>query len=286
MTEITIYDNGEVDDGGGDGGGGSTEGPTTPTNVSIKDVGEHFFRLEWDYSSSSNSTVSGYRVYLGTEYYSFMTVEGWKNYADIPIPCSGNESYSVKAYDAEGVHSGRSEFVYFNSQDDFMLENDLTADRNVAFFASNNIHLKPGFRFKAVDNDYAFYGSVGQCSSSSSGKINSYGQVRDSIPQIVSNYRPATSVNKRVVRLNKTHQEVVVYPNPSKGAINVMSFYDRPKTVHLSIINLQGKVLLEQNFTEVTSINEVIDLSHLSHGLYILRLEVDTVAYNERITIK
>ncbi len=63
--------------------------------------------------------------------------------------------------------------------------------------------------------------------------------------------------------------EIKIYPNPTKGIINVKIPMDDEKTMMLQLLNINGS-LLQENF--VTDELTIIDLSGKPSGLYILRI--------------
>jgi hypothetical protein len=63
--------------------------------------------------------------------------------------------------------------------------------------------------------------------------------------------------------------EIKIYPNPTKGIINVKIPMDDEKTITLQLLNINGS-LLQENF--VTDELTIIDLSGKPSGLYILRI--------------
>lgn len=63
--------------------------------------------------------------------------------------------------------------------------------------------------------------------------------------------------------------EIKIYPNPTKGIINVKIPMDDEKTIMLQLLNINGS-LLQENF--VTDELTIIDLSGKPSGLYILRI--------------
>jgi len=61
----------------------------------------------------------------------------------------------------------------------------------------------------------------------------------------------------------------VVYPNPTKGQINITSI--NTETIQtISITDILGKIILEQNFA---STNATINIAHLMSGIYFLAVE-------------
>lgn len=77
------------------------------------------------------------------------------------------------------------------------------------------------------------------------------------------------NLNLKVDELAAENNEIIVFPNPTKGQLSVN--YDGQKPCQLSVINSKGKQVFK---TEITS-NQTIDLSHLKNGQYLIQLEMN-----------
>jgi hypothetical protein len=69
--------------------------------------------------------------------------------------------------------------------------------------------------------------------------------------------------------------ELLVYPNPSEGLVNVRSNFP---ILRINIYSLEGKIL--QTFATDPAFNNEIDLENLQNGIFILEME----AQNHQIT--
>ncbi|MFA8300359.1 MAG: choice-of-anchor J domain-containing protein [Hyphomicrobiales bacterium] len=69
-----------------------------------------------------------------------------------------------------------------------------------------------------------------------------------------------------------------IYPNPSNGRINITNLANNTVT----ILGMQGKVV---SSIEILSNNQVIDLSNLNSGMYILKTIVDGSVLTSKITV-
>ncbi len=75
---------------------------------------------------------------------------------------------------------------------------------------------------------------------------------------------------------------ISVYPNPSKGIINISS--DQiVKTTQLRLYDLKGNVLISNEITDLA--NYKLDASNLARGTYMLKLDQNTKTYVTRIVI-
>ena len=75
----------------------------------------------------------------------------------------------------------------------------------------------------------------------------------------------------------KNNEKFVLYPNPAKNRINIRSFENGPYT--LELINLNGQMLKQKMIYEKL---EVIDISTLKQGIYIIRLISQDNMYSSR----
>jgi hypothetical protein len=84
-------------------------------------------------------------------------------------------------------------------------------------------------------------------------------------------YNPAT--NTQILAIKTTTKSIesnlVVYPNPTSGIVNIEKVYD-PKRIE--VVNLTGTTLYLGNFTSK------IDLSFLSNGMYFVRTDLNQLA--------
>ena len=109
----------------------------------------------------------------------------------------------------------------------------------------------------------------------------------------VSNICDTSSTTEEVVAigvgLNKLNasESILVYPNPADDIVNV-SLLDLPNgPVNMSIIDLKGSIVLENNIN-IISKNQVesINLNSLSSGVYILKVTSEGFSYYQRVEKK
>ncbi|MFH0864895.1 MAG: M43 family zinc metalloprotease [Bacteroidota bacterium] len=74
------------------------------------------------------------------------------------------------------------------------------------------------------------------------------------------------------VEIQEDHNNPVfiIYPNPAENNITVESIYSYPSENIFSIFDIQGKLMLHQILKKA---NTVIDISHLTQGLYFVKVE-------------
>ena len=73
-------------------------------------------------------------------------------------------------------------------------------------------------------------------------------------------------------------ESIQVYPNPTDGLLNVSG----NGTMHISVSNLLGQMLLETT----TKDNTTIDLSHLESGMYLIRIETESGVSVQKVNLK
>ena len=87
-----------------------------------------------------------------------------------------------------------------------------------------------------------------------------------------------------IFQKQKNDCDIQIYPNPTSGMLRVMVHPDdiRNKAYNLKIYNTTGQLqMLIRNTTPET----VIDVSHLTTGVYLLRIENEEYAGSEKFTI-
>lgn len=75
----------------------------------------------------------------------------------------------------------------------------------------------------------------------------------------------------------KDERRLSIFPNPATNTINVNKLF--PQVADLSIISLDGQCLLQKTITNAT---EVIDISSLKSGVYLLKSEGFTLKLIKR----
>lgn len=74
-----------------------------------------------------------------------------------------------------------------------------------------------------------------------------------------------------------------VHPNPSNGVISISAELLNNANANLEVLNLQGQVIYSSELG--SSINETIDLSHVTNGMYMVRLSSEAGVHTEKIMI-
>ncbi len=67
--------------------------------------------------------------------------------------------------------------------------------------------------------------------------------------------------------------DALVYPNPTNGQITVTMNYEKPNCL-IEVLSLTGQVVKSHKaYTNGNRLHEVIDLSHLSSGMYMIKID-------------
>jgi PKD repeat protein len=139
-------------------------------------------------------------------------------------------------------------------------------------------------------------GSSGQASIQVSGGVAPYSYLWNTTPTqntpSVSNLTPGTytvtvtdfnsctvSANVNVgapTAVNEAEQQFEVlnfYPNPARDNVNVLAELKDYQDINMELIDLSGRTIAYQEFSQTREINTSFDLSTLSAGMYIFRIK-------------
>ena len=82
-----------------------------------------------------------------------------------------------------------------------------------------------------------------------------------------------------------TANDISVYPNPSSGVFNVEINSLNSLDIEISIYNLLGSIVFENNFDNSFNFNEAIDLSSVKSGVYLMNVTIGNKKVTKRIII-
>ncbi|MDW8157638.1 MAG: SBBP repeat-containing protein [Bacteroidia bacterium] len=81
--------------------------------------------------------------------------------------------------------------------------------------------------------------------------------------------------------------DVTIYPNPSNGVFQVRYVLDKESVGRVSLVDLSGKVVFEQQVYLNEGENEIsLEIPQAQKGVYLLRLQVDDQVYSAKVMIE
>ncbi len=80
--------------------------------------------------------------------------------------------------------------------------------------------------------------------------------------------------------------EVVAYPNPSTGIVNVNFKVGNTTDVRALVVNMMGEEVYSEKFTAVSQFRHTFDFSRLSKGVYFINLEYGSNRSTEKLVIQ
>jgi hypothetical protein len=78
-----------------------------------------------------------------------------------------------------------------------------------------------------------------------------------------------------------TNKEVMVFPNPTLGIINIYNLNFKEDGI-LNLFDAYGKLVFSKKYSH-HKINEIVDITALEQGLYLLKIETKNQSINKRI---
>ena len=128
-------------------------------------------------------------------------------------------------------------------------------------FTDNTVSQEGDYYYRL----YAYYGDL-DCTSSPANR-----HYYDNVFELHVYYSP-TGVEENEAR-------VKVYPNPAKGFVTI----EAEGMTEVSVFNTLGQCMLQK---EVTDSQTVVDLQHVTEGLYLLRVKTESGIVSKRIAVK
>ena len=77
-----------------------------------------------------------------------------------------------------------------------------------------------------------------------------------------------------------------IYPNPSDGLFTLEISNERQNNIQIELLDMSGKQLYHKDFYSTSSIIEKLDFSHLTKGIYFLKLNSDGEQKVEKLVIQ
>ncbi|WNJ18919.1 T9SS type A sorting domain-containing protein [Pontibacter sp. G13] len=102
----------------------------------------------------------------------------------------------------------------------------------------------------------------------------------ETVGEIIIN--ESTSINAKLAGI--THFSA--YPNPAQDQFTLELELDRMQQVQVSLMDLKGRQVFGRVFSNVQNLNEIIELGHVSAGLYLLNITTESGRSVSKITIQ
>lgn len=95
-----------------------------------------------------------------------------------------------------------------------------------------------------------------------------------------------TNAAMLAVHDNTLDHSLNIYPNPTTGLVNLEYTLDRGTALQVDVLDVVGKVVLNRNIASGTGVQrEVLDLSTLANGTYVLKLNTGNGQVTRTITL-
>ncbi len=81
------------------------------------------------------------------------------------------------------------------------------------------------------------------------------------------------------------NSNIVVFPNPGQGQFNLeINKIENKKKIFITVYDILGKAVYSEKISNpVVSVKKVIDLSHFSSGMYILKVQMDDEVFSKKM---
>lgn len=79
---------------------------------------------------------------------------------------------------------------------------------------------------------------------------------------------------------------LLIYPNPTGGALSVSYTFEKPDPAILKITNQLGQLILIKQYSEQKEIKESFELSHFARGIYFIQVQTDQTTETRKIILE
>lgn len=93
------------------------------------------------------------------------------------------------------------------------------------------------------------------------------------------------NVNSVGISENELGKFINIYPNPSSDILNIAFSFDESKDLTIELLDINSKIINNKIYKDIQSDQYLIDLSNLSEGVYLIRINDGTTVYTSKISI-
>lgn len=107
--------------------------------------------------------------------------------------------------------------------------------------------------------------------------------------EVAFNIRPTVSLvpeDPNSVKSIESLEILDVQPNPNKGVFMVTLELSKKEAVQLDIFNIQGQLIQSKSMGDVVNLQEQIDLTNESTGVYLVRLTIGNEIVTKQVVVK
>ena len=78
-----------------------------------------------------------------------------------------------------------------------------------------------------------------------------------------------------------------VYPNPASGQVNISLAAAEDVPLEVQVFNMQGQMVIGESYSTAASLTgQPIDISTLSAGVYVLRVQYGNLLFSDKLIVK
>lgn len=89
---------------------------------------------------------------------------------------------------------------------------------------------------------------------------------------IFTTIMPTGETGHMACRENPAENRIRIYPNPAEERITLEWYGNRPTNLEVEILGMKGVTVYRNNYHSIVKLQEMIDLQHLTDGIYMLKI--------------
>ena len=242
------------------------ENDVTNTNYTFSDINGFYQIIPYDFVDIINDSAYVYRIEAsaaGSEaFFTNMWQQTWPTnnatitFDRIDYSYYGNVKNLTLSSGEDSVFSGH----YHLKLEDVTIQNNASA----SFYATNKVHIKPGFTASAGSTTSIFCADTAVVCSD----FNWDAEWKSSV--ILGSNSTTESEIELQFRLDEYTETFHVHPNPTRGIINISLDNPLPETANqVYLFDVFGTVVFQR---QMNTKNLQLDLSSYPKGIYLLKL--------------